>query len=642
MFRSRWEIIQLSRRAGVLLLSVAVLTNLLLAALPVMFVVTSALMVGRVPAAVAGGLGSPAWDALMGVFLLAAVAFVGQQIVAPIRLSVSELLARRIDGRVIDEVMAASTDSISVGPMEDAQVVMDLRVAARELENWVASPGQACSAQITLLARYGQLVGYAAVVGAGFSWFAALGLVLATAAFRYGVRGGLSKYAQVRFDLDADELKNDYLRRLTIEGDAAKEIRVFGMLEFLRTTWRNSYEEWLDPVWRARRRIYLWPFVGYTLWGLGVAVAVLALLGNGSAGQGGALTLTTYVMVISASLGALALGSRYPESDLATAVGMHAYHSALKFLDRLAALPSTCLGIETNTGATAAVTVPEPIAVIQFDNVGFTYPGERRPVFDGLNLTVEVGRSTALVGVNGAGKTTLVKLLARLYEPTSGAIYVDGVDISTYPVEAWRARMGVIFQNFARYEVSAADNVGFGAHEHLDDDAGIRASLEAVGLTETLERLPRGLDTPLARHVEGGADLSSGQWQRVALARALFALRHGSSILVLDEPTASMDVRAEAGFFQEFARLTEGATTLLISHRFSTVRQADRIVVLENGRVTEQGSHDELMRAGGQYATLFRLQAQRFTDGDSTGPALVDGAVLDERQDDGERESFYV
>jgi ATP-binding cassette subfamily B protein len=261
--------------------------------------------------------------------------------------------------------------------------------------------------------------------------------------------------------------------------------------------------------------------------------------------------------------------------------------------------------------------VPDPAQTIHFDHVTFRYPGGRRPVFEDLDLTVPVGRCTAIVGLNGAGKTTLVKLLARLYEPTAGAVRVDGVDIRTHSVDAWRTKLGVIFQDFAHFDVSAAENIGFGSVTHLDDRQGIRECAEAVGLTSTLDDLPRGLDTPLARHLTGGAELSGGQWQRVALARALFALRHGAPIVVLDEPTASLDVRAEATFFDEFAALTHGATTLLISHRFSTVRHADLIVVLEEGRITEQGSHDELLARGGRYAELFRLQADRFTDSDS-------------------------
>ncbi|MFF3115201.1 ATP-binding cassette domain-containing protein [Kitasatospora sp. NPDC057904] len=617
LVRERLEISALTRRAGAGLIALDVLVNVLLGALPVVFVIATAVLLGKVPAAMAGGLDSPAWDSLLGAFFVAAAAFIGQQVVAPVRESVGELVARRIDGEVIDDVIAAATGTTSVGPLEDPQVVEDLRTAARELETWVQSPGQACAGQLALIGRYTQLAGYAGVVGAVFSWLAAAGLVVAVLLFRYGLRGGLRKYADVRFELDGAELKNDYLRELAIASGAAKEIRVFGLNGWLRGFWGSSYREWLVPLWAARRRIYLWPFVWFTAWGMAVTATVMALVGRGAAGPGADLTLTDFALVVTAALSALTLGEFYRESDLPTAVGMHAYGATKSFLGRLAA---------EEPARAAAVEVPEPAHTITFEDVSFHYPGEDRVILDGLDLTLTVGRCTALVGLNGAGKTTLVKLLARLYEPTSGTIKLDGVEIRSYPVEAWRAKLGVIFQDFARYEVSAADNVAFGSVAHRDDRAGVEAVIDAVGLREALDGLPRGLDTPLARHLDGGGDLSGGQWQRVALARALFALRHGSPVLVLDEPTASLDVRAEAGFFREFTELSRGATTLLISHRFSTVRQADHIVVLEGGRVAEQGSHDELLAAEGRYARLFRLQADRFTDAD-TSDADTSGEV---------------
>jgi ATP-binding cassette subfamily B protein len=448
--------------------------------------------------------------------------------------------------------------------------------------------------------------------------------------FRYGLRGGLRKYADVRFQLDGAELKNDYLRALTIDAEAAKEIRVFGLIDWLRELWRRNYLEWLEPLWAARRRIYLWPFVWFTAWGMAVTASVMALVGHAAADSGSDLTLTDFVMVITAALSALSLGEFYRESDLPTAVGMHAYDAVRRFFSGMAGgEPDAARTVEDSRAAAqdgADTEVPEPTGTIRFDKVSFHYPGQQRMILDELDLTLPIGRCTALVGVNGAGKTTLVKLLARLHEPTSGAILLDGVDIRTYPVEAWRAKLGVIFQDFARYEVSAADNVAFGSVAHVDDREGVRAVIEAVGLDEVLDSLPRGMDTPLARHLDGGADLSGGQWQRIALARALFALRHGSPVLVLDEPTASLDVRAEAGFFKEFTDIARGATTLLISHRFSTVRQADLIVVLENGKVTEHGSHEELLAAEGRYAHLFRLQADRFTDSGDDPEGGADGA----------------
>jgi ATP-binding cassette subfamily B protein len=522
-----------------------------------------------------------------------------------VRESIGELVARRIDGRVIEEVMAASTGAVGIGALEDPRVVADLRTAARELESFVQSPGQACAGLLALVARYTQLVGYAAVVGAEFSWLAAVGILVAVLLFRYGQRGGLRKYAELRFALYPAELKSDYVRALAVDSAAAKEIRVFGLIGWLRDLWHTSYLDWLQPIWSARRRIYLWPYLWFTTCGLLVSATVFALLGHGAAGPNAELSLTRFVMVSSAALAALRLGEHYRESDLPTAVGMHAYDAARRFTEALAVAETTA-GVAVPAQPDGALELPELAGSLHFDNVSFHYPG--------LVLTIQIGRCTAIVGVNGAGKTTLVKLLARLYEPTGGSIRLNGVDIRSYPVHAWRAKLAVIFQDFARYEMSAADNVAFGAVAHRADRTGIRAVIEAVGLHQMLDALPRGIDTPLARHLSDGTDLSGGQWQRVALARALFAFRHGSRILVLDEPTASLDVRAEAGFFAEFTESARGATTLLISHRFSTVRQADQILVLENGRVTESGSHRQLLSDNGRYAQLFRLQAHRFTD----------------------------
>jgi len=231
-----------------------------------------------------------------------------------------------------------------------------------------------------------------------------------------------------------------------------------------------------------------------------------------------------------------------------------------------------------------------------------------------------------------------VKLLARLYEPTSGRILADGIDIRSFGVDDWRRRIAIIFQDFNRYELSAAENIGVGAVELRDNRDRVRAAARKAGILATLDRLPGGLDTPLARQYEGGSELSGGQWQRVAIARALFALENGASILVMDEPTAALDVRAEAAFFEKFVDVTRGATALLISHRFSSVRHADHIVVLAGGRVIEQGSHDELLAAEGRYAELFRLQAQRFTDEDEE-PEAVDESDL---AGDGDTEAVPV
>jgi ABC-type multidrug transport system fused ATPase/permease subunit len=270
-------------------------------------------------------------------------------------------------------------------------------------------------------------------------------------------------------------------------------------------------------------------------------------------------------------------------------------------------------------------------------------------VLDGLDLAIPAGRSLAIVGANGAGKTTLIKLLCGLYEPTAGRVTVDGVDLRALLPADWQRRVAAIFQDFVQYHLTARENVVLGAPGHAEDLERLRAAAEKAGAAEVIEALPRGWDTVLSRRYEGGTDLSGGQWQRIALARALFAVEPasrshtplpgspagatrtpadpGARVLILDEPTAALDVRAEAALYERFLELTAGLTTIVISHRFSTVRRADRIVVLDGGRVAEDGTHESLVAAGGRYATMFALQAQRFVDGpfapdlDGTGGA---------------------
>jgi ABC-type multidrug transport system fused ATPase/permease subunit len=236
-------------------------------------------------------------------------------------------------------------------------------------------------------------------------------------------------------------------------------------------------------------------------------------------------------------------------------------------------------------------------------------------VLEGFDLTVPAGSSLAIVGQNGAGKTTLAKLLCRLYDPQGGAIEIDGIDLRDLDVDAWRSRVTAVFQDFIRFELPLRDNV---APAGAPDDAVLAA------LTEAGADKLAALDTPLARGYEGGTELSGGQWQRIALARALCATRLGAGLVLLDEPTAQLDVRGEAEIFDRILAATRQATTILISHRFSTVRHADRICVLEHGRVIELGTHDELMALGGRYRTMFDLQAQRFNVPDDEEGAMYD------------------
>jgi ATP-binding cassette subfamily B protein len=242
-------------------------------------------------------------------------------------------------------------------------------------------------------------------------------------------------------------------------------------------------------------------------------------------------------------------------------------------------------------------------------NLAFTYPGTEHPVLQDVSFTIQPGQCVAVVGINGAGKTSLVKCLLRLYDPDHGAILADGSDLRSLDPNAWRRQVGVVFQDYARYQFTARENVGFGDVDALHDLVRIRQAAQAAGIDPVLSNLPAGYETLLGRRFEGGAELSLGQWQRVALARALL---RDAPLLVLDEPTAAMDPQAEYELYQHFRALAKDRMTLLISHRFSTVRMADLILVLDDGRIIEKGTHDELLAQNGQYARLFNLQAESY------------------------------
>ena len=240
--------------------------------------------------------------------------------------------------------------------------------------------------------------------------------------------------------------------------------------------------------------------------------------------------------------------------------------------------------------------------------MGFRYPGKEAWALRGLDLFVPRGQSLALVGHNGAGKTTFIKLLTRLYEPTEGRILLDGKDLQAWDLEALRRRMGVVFQDYNQYQLNVRDNVGLGSVEHRDDEGRIARAVERGGATEVIQALGAGLDTQRGRWFKGGAELSGGQWQKIALARAF--MREEADILVLDEPTAALDAEAEHAVFERFKSLAEGRTSILISHRFPTVRMADRILVMEGGRIRSKAPYDALLAQGGRYAHLSSLQAQ--------------------------------
>jgi ATP-binding cassette subfamily B protein len=442
------------------------------------------------------------------------------------------------------------------------------------------------------------LVGYAGLL-MSFSPWAVLGLLLAALP---------ATFAEMRFSQQAFRLRNWrspdsrrllYLEYVLANDDHAKEVKLFGLgpmlLDRYRTLGETFYREDRQLSLRRAAWSYGLSLVGtLTFYGCYAVVAVAAATGALSLGL-----MTLYVV-------AFRQGQQAFQSILTAVGGMYEDNLYMSNLFEYLAIP---------TGRPAAAPALAAPAMgteqgIRFEDVGFRYPDAEGWALRHVSLYIPRGQSLALVGQNGAGKTTFIKLLTRLYAPTEGRILLDGVDLQAWDEDVLRRRLGVIFQDFNQYQFRFRENVGVGSVEHLEDRARVGRAVEEGGATELLSSLPEGLETPLGRWFKDGTELSGGQWQKVALARAF--MREEADILVLDEPTAALDAEAEHVIFQRFRELARGRTTLLISHRFSTVRMADRIVVIEHGQLVEQGTHAELMALGGRYAHLFTLQAKGY------------------------------
>ncbi len=615
--RPRLRLLALLGRGPRALAAVLVVLNVVAGLLPVGFVLATSALIAQVPDAVRQGVGGQAWDELVGWFVLAAVVFTAQQLLGPVVGALSHALKRRLDGLVRDDLVRAASSTTGVGPLEDQELLDHLDAATRFLEADWATPGSGAGGLVALLARYTQLAGLVLIVGAVVGWWAGLGILFVTLVFRYGQRGGMRKYSVVWDEVARDSREYEYFLELGTGPASAKELRVFDLAGWIADRTRGPYTAMYGRVAAERRRIFFRPYIGFTIAGLAVVLGVLvtmALLASEGVVDIAGVALGTQAVTL-----AVLLGQYYPESDVLTQFGAQTLDAVARVerrLGELAAREDAAPVAVRGPAADAAPPFPpgEPLA-IRFEAVSFRYPGSERPVLDGLDLELVAGCSTALVGVNGAGKTKLVKLLTRLYEPTTGRITANGIDIREFPPEVWRRAVSVIFQDFVRFELSAHDNIALGAAWTEPDAAAVHEAAERAAIADVLDGLPHGLDTVLSRGYEDGIDLSGGQWQRVAIARSLYALGRGAGVLVLDEPTSALDVRAEMEFFDRYVEITHGATSLLISHRFSSVRRADRIVVIEGGRVVEQGDHASLMDADGHYARLFRLQAERFARG---------------------------
>jgi ATP-binding cassette, subfamily B, bacterial len=561
---------------------------LLLGVLPAAFAVAMGILIGAVrnghslemPLAIAGG-----------IFLLL-------QVLNPIHRAVSSNLGDRTAAWLYDRLTEACVRPPGIGHLEDPSLTTDLTVA-RDFDLGITGPPLSVDMDFIASGLTMIVTGLAsAAVVAAYHWWAGAVLAGAWLGTHY-----LLRESGVWFDRNTAEVRGaqrdaEYVYRLAVDPPASKELRLFGLAGWTLERFvkrRTRLHELQYAATRMRER----PLAVSILLVVAANVAIFWSISHAAAMHQISLGAAVAFLQSAVGVSAIAFGGLNWALDGASAP-VEAVLRLQETMGRSGGLP---LGQEAATG--------KPAREIRLRDVTFAYPGGA-PILEHFDLTIPAGTSLAIVGQNGAGKTTIAKLLCRLYDPQEGVIEIDGVDLRNLDAESWRSQITAVFQDFIRFELPLRDNVApWGAPDWVISEA-----LEAAGAKNLAS-----LDTVLSKGYADGTDLSGGQWQRVALARALVAVKMGAGVVLLDEPTAQLDVRGEAEIFERLLAATRQATTILISHRFSTVRHADRICVLEHGRVVEIGTHNELMALGGRYRTMFDLQAQRFQETDEEGAA---------------------
>ncbi|MDP8961585.1 MAG: ABC transporter ATP-binding protein/permease [Actinomycetota bacterium] len=519
-------------------------------------------------------------------------------IVLPFLGPVAKRLTVRLDLLLRDRLLSGLLAPATLAHLEDPELADEVRLAHAVGPQPVRT-SQAVVALETIVSNRLLALG-SAVVLAGYRWWAplliALGWISSNGWYRREMAGLVASLEQSSTGFR----RAQYLSDLALDGTAAKEIRIFGLARWLANRFEGHWREGMRQAWHKRR--------GNT-WGMlrsfGVLIATHALVLG--------------ALVRSALRGEVGLGAVAVQAQAVLGLAGFAWDSDNEYALQLGTAPlQHAVRVEEATqpprfqlpGDKPAPT--RLVGGIRFHDASFTYPGTNQPVLRRVDLWVRPGRSLAIVGDNGSGKTTLLKLLCRFYDPTEGHLSVDDMDLREIDAASWQRRIAAVFQDFGRYPLSLRDNVAFGDLARRDDDEALERVLAAAGAADLPGLFPAGWETPLSRKFPNGTDPSGGQWQRVALARVLLAVEAGASLLVLDEPTASLDVRAEADFYERFLQLTRGLTTIIVSHRFSTVRHADHIVVVDKGRIVEFGTHDYLVALGGRYASAFKLQAEQY------------------------------
>jgi len=551
-------------------------------ALPAAFAIAMGVLVGAVQHG----------DSLRGPLALVGAIFILLQVLSPIHQALSANLGDRTAAWLYDRLTEACVRPPGMGHLEDPKLTSDLTVA-RDFDLGMTGPPLTISMDFIASGMVEMVGGIACtLILVRYAWWPPILLAGAWAATHW-----LLRESAVWRDRNTEEVRGaqrdaDYAYRLAVDPPASKELRVFGLVGWTIERFvarRTRLHELQYAATRLRERPLIWSL----LLVVGANIAVFWALASGAAN--GRITLGEAVVYMQSAVGVsmIAFGgfSWALDGSAAPVASVLRLESAMR---PAGALPSGSRAVDAKRAHE-----------IRLRDVTFAYPtGAGAPVLEHFDLTIPAGSSLAIVGQNGAGKTTIAKLLCRLYDPQSGRIEIDGVDLREFDLASWRSRIAAVFQDFIRLELPLRDNV---APAGAPDDI-VCAALESAGAAALAS-----LGTVLARGYDGGTDLSGGQWQRVALARALAAVKMGAGVVLLDEPTAQLDVRGEAEIFDRLLAATRLCTTILISHRFSTVRHADRICVLEHGRVIELGTHDELMALSGRYRTMFDLQAERFS-----------------------------
>ena len=577
--------------------------------LPASFSIASGVLVGAIQHQRGLGL----------ALVVVGVLFILLQVLGPLHTALSANLGDRTAAWLYDELTGACVAVPGIGHLEDPELAADLQVA-RDFDRGMTGPPLSLSLDFIASGLVDMLAGFAqAAVLFGFSLWAPPVLAGAWLATHW-----LLRESAVWKDRNTEEVRQaqrdaEYAYRLAVDPPAAKEVRIFGLPDWV-----------LERFVASRRRLHRLQYEATRMRERSVIASLaIVLAANG-------LVLW---MLASAALGHhLSLGGLVVYAQAAVGTSMIAFGGLNWALDGAAAPAAAVARLKAAMGRAGTVSPGSlvadgmPAQGIRFKDVTFAYPAApSRPVLRGLDLDIPAGSSLAIVGQNGAGKTTLAKLLCRLYDPQSGVIEVDDIDLKDLDLTSWRQRVTAVFQDFVRFELSLRENViprdavgdrgasdppardtatGDPAADAAEADRVLAAALDEAGAGGLA-----GFDTVLAKGYTGGTELSGGQWQRIALARAMAAVRLGAGLVLLDEPTAQLDVRGEAEIFERVLAATRSCTTILVSHRFSTVRQVDRIAVMEDGAIAELGSHDELMALRGRYWTMFSLQAQRFETG---------------------------